>query len=484
MVSAEMRWSWRELDDVSNRLGSQFLELGLRPGDRIATLMPNRTALLIFYIACFKTGLVATPLNYRYTAYQIDHALSLSGASLLLSHIERESDWQKSECVGQLKHGIVTYGAPIGSGLRYEDLIEKDRTVVDFPIRAPTDPAIIFFTSGSTGKPKGVIHTVESLGWMLACAAAAFELTPDDVVLPGSSMSHLGSFMWALSGLANGSKVVVVRSFDAGEVLPLLRSERPTVLCMIPAALMQLVRDHGATKDDFSSIRLCRCGSDKVPAELEQEFEDLTGHAIDEGYGMSEVGLATLNPPSGIMKPGSIGLPTPGFTMSIRDDDGNEVPVDTPGRLLMKTPSLTSGYWDNPSETAATIQDGWIDSGDMVKVDEDGYLWFCGRKKQIIVHDGSNIFPQEVEDALLLHPAVDNAGVIGVEDLVHGEIVRAYVSLREGTDWPSASDLVAFTRHKIGYRAPEQIEFLDQIPLNPTGKIDRVMLKQRASAQN
>lgn len=484
LVSAEMEWTWRELASVTDNLCSSFLNMGLKRGDRVASLMPNRTALIIFYLACFKTGLVATPLNYRYTPRQIDHALSLSGASVLLSHIERKADWHASDQVGRLSHGIVTYGAPAGSGTRYEDLIEGGSDTLDVPTRDPSEPAILFFTSGSTGAPKGVVHTVNSLGWMLAGAAKAFELTSDDVVLPGSSISHLGSFMWSLAGLGSGVKVVVARSFDGDEVLPLLRDQRPTVLCMIPAALMQLVRDHGATKDDFASIRLCRCGSDKVPAELEQEFEDLTGLTIDEGYGMSEVGLATLNPPSGLIKLGSIGKPTPGFVMSPRDDDGQEVPIGKPGKLFMKTPSLAAGYWNNPDETAAAIQDGWIDSGDMVKTDEDGYLWFCGRKKQIIVHDGSNIYPQEVEEALLNHHAVDNVGVIGVNDLVHGEIVRAYVSLRDGAKWPSATELIEFARQQIGYRAPEQIEFLDQIPLNPTGKIDRVLLKQRAAAHH
>ena len=150
----------------------------------------------------------------------------------------------------------------------------------------------------------------------------------------------------------------------------------------------------------------------------------------------------------------------------------------------MKTPTMTSGYWQDPAATAATIRDGWIDSGDIMKVDDDGYLWFCGRKKQIIVHDGSNIFPQEVEDALLEHPAVDNAGVIGIHDLLHGEIVRAYVALRAGVEPPGAAALTTFARERIGYKAPEQIEFLDEIPLNPTGKVDRVALKQRAAERH
>jgi long-chain acyl-CoA synthetase len=484
LVSGGMRWTWRELETVVGRLAAELLALGLQPGDRVATLMPNRTALLIFYIACFRAGLVVTPLNYRYTPREIDHALEVSGAVLLFSHIERAADWQASRLVGALPRGLLVYGGVHGSAPRFERLIAPGPGDASFPVRAPAEPAAIFFTSGSTGPAKGVTHSVDSLGWGFAAAARAFELTPEDIVLPGSSMSHIGSFTWALAGLSHGAGVVVARNFDANEILPLLRAERPTVMCMIPAAMLKLVREHGATTEDFASLRLCRSGSDKVPAELEAEFERLTGLQIDEGYGMTEVGLATLNPPSGPMRIGSIGLPIAGFEMSVRDDGGDEVGIDAPGQLHMKTPARMLGYWNDPDATARTVRDEWLDSGDIMKVDADGYLWFCGRKKQIIVHDGSNIFPQEVEEALLEHPAVENVGVIGIHDLMHGENVRAYVSIRDGVERPKVQELIDFARERVGYKAPEEIEFLDEIPLNPTGKVDRVALKARASAHH
>jgi acyl-CoA synthetase (AMP-forming)/AMP-acid ligase II len=193
--------------------------------------------------------------------------------------------------------------------------------------------------------------------------------------------------------------VATARTVDAGVVLPLLRTDRPTVMYMIPADLLRLVREHGATRVDFASLRLFRCGADKVPPELEAEFQRLTGLVIDEGYGMTETGFATINPPSGLIKSGSVGRPSPGYEMILRDDAGGDAAVDAPGRLFMKTPTLTPGYWNDPTATSEAIKDGWLDTGDIMKADSDGYLWFCGRKKQIIVHDGSNIFPQEVEDA-------------------------------------------------------------------------------------
>lgn len=486
LASAERRISWRELEDASLRLAGGYLGLGLQPGDRIASLMPNRIALVVHYLACFKAGLVATPLNYRYTFREIDHALDVSGARALLAHAERAEDLAASRGVAELPLGTIAFGdspaeeAENGDGPRFAELLEAE-PATDLPAPALADPAAIFFTSGSTGPAKGVTHTHETLRWMMASAVDAFELSPEDVFLPGSSMSHIGSFLWTLSTLSVGGRVVVARSYDAHELLPLLREHQPTVLAMIPAALAALIRDHDLSHDDFASLRICRAGADKVSTELLSEFAALAGFPIDEGYGMTEVGLATLNPPAGPIKQGSIGPPIGGFSVAIRDEEGE--PVEEPGtvgRVWLRTRSRTVGYWEAPEATAEILSEGWLDSGDLARADEDGYLWFFGRKKQVIVHDGSNISPLEVESALTEHPAVALAGVVGVHDTVHGENVRAYVTLRPEAKAPSSADLIVFCRDRVGYKAPEEVVVLDEMPLNPTGKIDRVGLKKMA----
>ena len=483
MVSLETRWTWRDADAASDRYAAGLLELGLRPGDRIASLMPNRTALLIHYLACMKAGFVAVPLNYRYMAPEIDHALEVSGAVALFVHQERMGDLEKSRLAGELPFGLIRYEAGSDGGPCYEAFIEPDRPVAELPPPGPSDPAFIFFTSGSTGPAKGVTHSFASAGHMFACVARAFEMTAEDVVLPGSSISHMGGFMFSMAALSAGARAVVARSVFADEILPLLREDRPSVLCMLPSALFALVRDGAANHEDFASLRLCRAGADKVPAELEREFIELTGFAIDEGYGCSEVGLTTLNPPSGLIKIGSVGVACPGFSLSIRDDGGAEVPAGADGNLWVRTPTLMMGYWNRPDATQAVKRNGWFDTGDVMRMDADGYLEFHGRKKQIIVHDGSNIAPQEVEDALLDHPAVESAGVVGVHDLLHGENVRAYITIRPGEAPPSTQELIRFARERIGYKAPEEIEVLDQTPLNPTGKVDRLKLKKMAEEQ-
>ncbi len=445
LVSLEGAWSWSELERRTDRLAAHYLALGLKPGDRVASLMLNRIALIAHYLACFKAGLVMTPLNYRYTPPEIDHALEVSGAKIILAHAERAGDLAASKA-GSLPLGVISYGSEKEGGPRFERLMEAEPPMIAFPAPEPEAPAAIFFTSGSTGPAKGVTHSFASLGWMFASVAKGYALTPADVMLPASSCSHLGGFSFSMGALAVGAQVAVARAFDHAELGPLLRATRPTVMSMLPASLLHLIREPDTTADDFGSLRMCRSGGEKVSAELEKEFHALTGQEIHEGYGMTEIGIAANNPPTGVDKLGSIGLPNPGFVFSVRTDAGGESPEGQEGRVWINAPSRTSGYWNDPEATAEVFRDGWFDTGDVMKVDGDGFLWFCGRKKQIIVHDGSNISPLEVEDALREHPAVEAVGVIGLHDLLHGENVRAYVELKAGVARPTAAELIQFTR--------------------------------------
>ncbi|MGE4605777.1 MAG: fatty acid--CoA ligase family protein, partial [Myxococcota bacterium] len=393
----------------------------------------------------------------------------------------RAADLEASRQFPRLRLGGLHFAAQPESSPSYEELVSRDPETRELPKPKPHDPAAIFFTSGTTGPPKGVTHSFESLGWLFASLIGASELSSEDVLLPGSSLSHMGAFMFSFGALAVGAPVVVPRSFDADELLPLLREYRPTVLNVLPSPLFRLVRDHGASHGDFTSLRLVRAAGDKVSIELEREFTELAGFPIDEGYGMTEVGIAALSPPSSV-RPGSLGRPVPGFSFSIRNEKGNEVASGEEGRVWIRSRSCMVGYWNKPQATREAMRDGWLDTGDLMRADEEGYLWFRGRRKQIIIHDGSNICPQEVEEALLEHPALSGAAVVGVHDLLHGEDVRAYVSFRKEAEPPTAQELIQFARARVGYKAPEEIVVLDAIPMNVTGKVDRARIKNMAEA--
>jgi long-chain acyl-CoA synthetase len=481
LVSLERSWSWLELEQASTRLAGQYLARGLSAGDRVASLMPNRGALFVHYLACLKAGLTATPLNYRYQAPEIDHALEVSGAALLVAHTERDDVLALSTQLGRLPLGRIRYGAANGPGPHLEQLMTLGGDAIDLPPPPPETPAFIFFTSGSTGKPKGVTHSHETFGWMVASAVAGLDLTPADTFLPATSASHVAATSFSLAGLAAGARVAIARSFGADEVLPLLRSVQPSLLCMLPAALFGLVRDQAATREHFRSLRRCLSGGDKISPELEREFLDLAGFAIEEVYGMTETGTSAINPTAAQNRIGSIGKLAPGFAASIRGEVGAEVPTATAGQLWIKSPSNMIGYWNRPDATQESIVNGWLNTGDFVAADDQDYLWFRGRKKQIIIHDGSNICPQEVEDALLECTAIASAGVVGIHDLIHGENVRAYVTFRPGVKQPTAAELIQFSRTRVGYKAPDEILVIDTMPVNAVGKVDRAALKQMAA---
>lgn len=482
LVSVTARWTWQQLEDVTTRLAVGFGDFGLRPGDRVASLMPNRDALVIHYLACAKAGLVSVPLNYRYTAREIDFALATSGASVLLAHADRDADVHPSRRASALRLGTIRYGGDDTGAPRFEDLVGQARSVPSTSAD-PSAPAAVFFTSGSTGRPKGVTHTRASLAAMIASCIKGYELTPRDVLLPGSSLSHIVGYLFSLAALAAGARTLVAeRFYDPDDILSSLRRERPTVLGMIPAHLFSVVRAPQAHRTDFASLRLCRAGGDKVPSELSSEFEALTGFTLHEDYGCSEVGAVTLDPPSKAAVRGSIGRPLPGVALSLRDDAGNEVRSGEVGRLWIHTPARMAGYWGDEAATDAAVCDGWFDSGDLMTVDDDGYLRFRGRQKETIVHDGSNVYPQEVEDVLNAHPAVVAAGVVGVADPTHGQNVRAYVVVSDNTEPPAAGDLIDFVRRRVGYKAPENIVFVAELPLNPAGKVDRLALQKTATA--
>ncbi len=483
VVSATATWTWRELDRDVDRLAAHFLSMGLRPGDRVASLMPNRIELVLHYLACLKAGLVVTPLNYRYTPAEIDYALGVLGASILIGHTERAADIGASTLAGKLPLGLISFGGPLDGAIAFEDLLKRDPPQTSIPNPDLHAPAFVFFTSGSTGKPKGVTHSISSFGSVAAGFAQAMKLTAQDAVLPGNSLAHVGALATALAALFAGARVIIARNPDGDEILPLFRTHRPSVIVLLPSALIALQRDHGAMRQDFSSLRLCITGGDKFPANLEQEFIDQTGLIIKETYGLTEAPCCLFDPPDGIAKPGSSGIVCPGYTVSVQDDKGQEVAAGTDGTLWISGPPVTAGYWGDPQATDAALRDGWLDTEDVVSVDTDGYFWFHGRKKQIIVHDGSNIAPQEIEEAVMAHPAVDLAGVVGVHDSVHGENVWAYVTLKDGADVPRTQDIVRCARQTVGYKAPEVVIVLDRMPMNATGKVDRVTLKAWAAAR-
>lgn len=481
LVSANKQWTWRELERDIGALAAHLIALGLRKGDRVASLMPNRGELLVHYLACLRAGLVVTPLNYRYTPPEIDYALGVTKAAVLLAHTERADALRAAATPADLPLGTISFGGPVDGAIGFDDLVSAEPPDTALPAPENDAPAFVFFTSGSTAKPKGVTHSLNSFGSIVASWAQSMALTTQDVVLPMSSIAHVAALATSLAGLHAGARVVMAESLDAGSVLPLLRTHRPSVLVTLPSSLIPLAGHQDATHDDFGSLRLCITGGDKFPASIEEEFTDRTGLVVNETYGLTEATACLFNASDPTAKAGSAGTVCPGYAASLRDDNGREVSAGVDANLWLQGPPVMIGYWDDPAATTATTVDGWFSTGDVMRVDADGYFWFRGRKKHIIVHDGSNITPEEIEEAVIAHPAVKLAAVVGVPDEAHGENVWAYVTLKDGVTTAQTLDIIRCARERVGYKAPELVTVLDEMPMNAVGKIDRMALKELAA---
>ena len=348
--------------------------------------------------------------------------------------------------------------------------------MIEWPAVEPGQVAAILYTSGTTARPKGVIHTHETLHYMTGLSEQ-MEMSAERVAAVLTPMTHLAGFWQMLSALTVGATLVLPTGSDPQTILQTLQRHRCTYTGAMPVQCKALVACQTTTPYEISPEMLFWAAGDTVPTALQEQFMRAFSVPLVEFLGMAEIGPTTWNPP-GKIRPGSIGVPLEGVLLRVVDADGNEVKFGEVGELLVKCPANTIGYWNNPEATAETLRDGWLHTGDLVKQDAEGYCWFAGRKKELIVRGGSNISPQEVENVLYQHPAVAEAGVIGIPDETWGEVVVAYVAKKEGVS-ATEVELIEFAREQIAvHEVPEKVAFLPSLPKSPVGKVQRRALKE------
>jgi long-chain acyl-CoA synthetase len=349
----------------------------------------------------------------------------------------------------------------------------------------PDDIAILFYTSGTTSRPKGVMMTRAALTAGTTKFLARVPLGTADVALVAAPlMRPFALRTQVLPTLHAGGGVVLLEKFTPSDYLAALcQPPAKTFLAMPPHLLHQVIHAPGACRKDFAGLRLCISGGDRVPLEVHRDFHALTGLELSEQCGMTETGMYALTPPFGRKKPGSIGLPFYGTQVCVVDPQGNDVSAGQGGEIIVRSPLMMEGYWNDSAQTRKTLLDGWCRTGDLGRFDEDGYLWFLGRQKNMIVHDSANVCPAEVEDALLTHPAVAEACVVGVTDALHGQNVHAFVALRAGAPATTEAALRAFAETAMARQmVPERIIVVNDFPRTGTGKVDRERLKWQAEA--
>jgi long-chain acyl-CoA synthetase len=460
--------SWAALDETSTGLARWFLDQGLQPGDRVAVCSPNSIALVQVYVGLFKAGLIAVPINMR---------LKPDEVRFILGHAEPKMAF----CEPAFAPLLEQAGAAFPRFGRLPDLAPAKADAPDLPAVGPDSLALIVYTSGTTARPKGVAHTQGVLCQKGLKGLAISRHVSDQVWLILLPMMHV-SGLWSLAmGLCDGYHVVLLPKFDPAAALDAIEKFGCTTTGGLPTMILALVEEQASRPRRVSTLRSVIGGGDAVPAGLQTRFKELFGIELRELYAMTEMCAIAANIP-GACREGSVGLPLDGIEVRVIDLDGCDVPAGETGEIIVRGSSLCVGYWNDPQATRAAMGSGWLHTGDLGARDSDGFIWFRGRKKEIIIRAGSNISPQEVEEALYKHPAVLETGVIGVPDPVTIERVAAFVVLREGHT-ASADDLCAFARRHIAdYKAPEEIHFCKELPKNAVGKVQRRALKEMLAA--
>jgi len=470
-----------ELEQRTARLASGLLAAGMEEGDRLAVLVPNGIEGVLCYLAGFRLGLVVVPLDYQYQALQIGYALGHSGAVMLVVHQERVPALEEAGVLGAVPRVFVVGGPPTGSRRPFESLLGAERGLaVEAP--HPDAPAVMIYTSGTTSRPKGVVLSHGALSTGVLKYLARVTLTPDDVALIATSVSRpLALRCQILPTLRTGGRVSVLRKFTVEDyVAALRRAPAKTFLTLSPAGLGQLLANPDFQACDFSRLRLCLAGGDRVPTRHLEAFERLTGVAVTEQCGSTETGPYAMSPPFGRKKLGSVGPPAHGVQVAVVDEHGGDVPTGVVGEMRVSGPSIMDGYWNDSAQTRKTLQKGWILTGDLGRFDEDGYLWFMGRRKDIIIRSGNKVAPLEVEAALSDHPAVQEACVIGVPDPTSGEVPHAYVILQPGVSI-LPGELRDFVAGRLAaFMVPAEVHAISELPSKGPGKVDRELLRMRA----
>ena len=438
----------------------------MRPGDRVGVMLANRPDFAAVFYGILHAGAVVVPMNPLQSAREVEFFLTNTGARMLFF---------APSCAAAATTGALAAGAsPVHvDAARLQDLT-TDFTGRPRPVtRAADDNAVILHTSGTTGVPKGAQLTHGNLVSNQAVTARSLlGLGPDDVVMGCLPLFHaFGMTAGLVASVSTGATLALLPRFDAGRALEMIAAEQVTVFEGVPTMYVAMLGVADRYDLDFSSLRVCVSGGAAMPVDVLCRCEDTFGCIVLEGYGLSETSpAACFNHPGAVRKVGSIGTPIGGVQMRVVDEHGNEVRTGTPGEIQIRGHNVMKGYWNLPEATAAAICDGWFSTGDIGRVDVDGYFYIVDRKKDLIIRGGYNVYPREIEEGLHEHPEV---AVVGIPHDTLGEEVGAAIALAPGAD-ATPEELQAFVKERVAaYKYPRHIWFVEELPKGATGKIQR-----------
>lgn len=475
--------TYQELKVQVDRLANAWQELGIQKGDRVGLMLANHPDYVIAYYAAQMLGAIVVQVNPHYTAREIFEIIADSGMGYLVLSDSNRAVFKQIEADTSLK-AVFLSNDPHPDDVQLElptyslnKLIKRAKPLASCAaIDVHNDVAVIQYTGGTTGKIKGAMLTHYNLIANVVQSDLMYFDTfnvASEVTLTATPLYHVYAMTSAMNlSIYSAQTMLIVRQFEVKSVLSLIERYRPTFFPGVPTMYNAIVNEPNVEKMTLDSFKVCSCGSAPLPIEILHRFEKLTGVPILEGYGLSEAAPTThRNPINGVRKVGSIGIPFPMTDSKVVDEKGHEVSVGTVGELVLKGPQVMKGYWRKPEQTKEAVRDGWLYTGDLAKMDEDGYFYIVGRKKEMIISGGFNIYPQEVENVLYDHPAVKEAAVIGVPHSYSGERVKAFIVLKEGQRANEQDLLNHCSENLTRYKVPKEIEIRDTLPRNTVGKL-------------
>jgi long-chain acyl-CoA synthetase len=459
--------SYALLDEGSARVAGLLAQHGFQPGDRVGIMLPNVPYFPLVYYGVLRAGGTVVPMNVLLKQREVAFYLGDSGAKLLFAW----HDFLEEAGPGALEAGTQVVQVVPGAFEQLAAAAEPQRELADV---ADDDTAVILYTSGTTGKPKGAELTHANLRVnALTNVETLVEVSEHDVVLGALPLFHsFGQTSGMNTCVAGGGCLTLLPRFDPRKALEIMERDGVTIFMGVPTMYSAMLAVPPAERPDTSKLRLCISGGASLPVEVLRAYDEQFGSAILEGYGLSETSpVASFNHPHRERKPGSIGTPIRDVEMKVVDEQDEEVPVGEVGEIVIKGPNVMKGYWGRPEATAEAMRGGWFRSGDMAKVDEDGYFFIVDRKKDLIIRGGYNVYPREVEEVLYEHPAVAEAAVVAVPDVELGEEIGAAVALKAGAQ-ATPDELRAYVKERIAaYKYPRHVWLVEELPKGPTGKI-------------
>jgi long-chain acyl-CoA synthetase len=476
-----------QLAERAARLAAGLADLGVRPGDRLFVLMANCPEVLITYTAAWRAGAVVTPLIFLVSEDELRHALVDSGAVGVVTTAEFVPKVRAAAAGAPAVRFVIVPGAAAGTperaaaGVPLIDFAEVcSAEPGSITSRSGTDLAALLYTGGTTGRSKGVPLSHANLRW---CGQAAHEssvrahVTSSILPLP---LAHAYGLLVLCGSMhrTDQATTILMRWFDPAGWVKLAERHRVEGSALVPS-MIQMLLSQPLEEADLSGLITISSGAAPLPADVRREFEARVPNAtIYEGYGCTEAATFISANPFGARRAGSVGLPVPGCEVSIQDDAGQVLPPEADGEICVRSPGVMTGYWHSQDSAATVLADGWLHTGDIGHLDADGYLYVVDRKKDLIIRGGFNVYPRDVEDVLVAHPAVAQAGVVGRPDARLGEEVVAFVSLRPDAD-ATVSELTEHAKaHLAASKYPRQITIVPAVPLTSVGKLDRKKLRE------